>query len=198
VVPVAKTLWLDLNKFGYAHDKPEGIGLFPNGDLAVQDDNDFGFAQGNDPQNAAPGTPPFKVTASGKTTELQRFRPTNIVGAPVGGNVPATLSLTFGAPASFGVFTPGVTDDYTASTKANVISTAGDAALTVSDPGHLANGTFTLPSPFVVEFSKAVWTGPVSNDLVTVTFKQHVASTDALRTGAYNQTLTFTLSTTTP
>jgi hypothetical protein len=60
--------------------------------------------------------------------------------------VPATLSLslTLGAPASFGAFTPGVSDDYTASTTANVISTAGDAALTVSDPGHLANGAFTL------------------------------------------------------
>ena len=29
------------------------------------------------------------------------------------GNVPATLSLTLGAPASFGAFTPGVTRDYT-------------------------------------------------------------------------------------
>jgi hypothetical protein len=33
---------------------------------------------------------------------------------------------------------------------------------------------------------------------VTVTFKQHVGATDALRTGAYNKTLTFTLSTTAP
>ena len=45
--------------------------------------------------------------------------------------MPATLSLTLGAPASFGAFTPGVAKDYTASTTANVISTAGDAALTV-------------------------------------------------------------------
>ena len=56
VTPVAKTQWLDLGAFGYNHDKPEGIGLFPNGDLAVQDDNDFGFAQGNDPQSPAPAT----------------------------------------------------------------------------------------------------------------------------------------------
>ena len=47
-----------------------------------------------------------------------------------GGTVPATLSLTLGAPATFGAFTPGVAKDYTASTTANVISTAGDAALT--------------------------------------------------------------------
>jgi hypothetical protein len=100
VKPVAKTLWLDLNKFGYSHDKPEGIGLFPNGDLAVQHDNDFGFAQANDPQTAAAGDPPFKVTASGKTTGLLRFKATNLAGAPVGGAVPATLSLTLGAPAA--------------------------------------------------------------------------------------------------
>ncbi len=32
------------------------------------------------------------------------------------GNVPATLSLTLGAPASFGAFTPGVMRDYMATT----------------------------------------------------------------------------------
>ncbi|HET8786367.1 MAG TPA: CocE/NonD family hydrolase, partial [Candidatus Limnocylindrales bacterium] len=52
----------------------------------------------------------------------------------VGGTVPATLALTLGAPANFGPFTPGVAKEYTASTTATVISTAGDAALTVTDP----------------------------------------------------------------
>ena len=42
---------------------------------------------------------------------------------------PATLSLTLGAPATFGAFTPGVAKEYDASTTANVISTAGDATL---------------------------------------------------------------------
>jgi X-Pro dipeptidyl-peptidase len=131
------------------------------------------------------------------------------VDAPVGGSVPATLSLTLGAPASFGPFTPGVAKDYTASTTANVLSTAGDAALTVSPvsagglttaslAGTLMNGTFALPEPLVVAFSKATWTAPVSNDPVTITFKQHVGATDPLRTGAYSKTLTFTLSTTAP
>ena len=55
----------------------------------------------------------------------------DVVSAPVGGTVPATLSLTLGAHASFGAFQPGVAREYTASTTANVISTAGDAALTV-------------------------------------------------------------------
>ena len=120
------------------------------------------------------------------------------VAAPVGGTVPATLSLSIGAPATFGAFTPGVAKDYTASTTANVISTALDATLTVSEPGHLMNGTFALPEPLRVELSKSSWTAPVSNDPVALTFKQLVKATDALRTGVYSKTLTFTLSTTTP
>ena len=39
---------------------------------------------------------------------------------------------------------------------------------------------------------------PVSNEAVTISFKQQIKATDALRTGAYSKTLTFTLSTTTP
>jgi len=68
----------------------------------------------------------------------------------------------------------------------------------VSEPGHLMNGTFALPSALLVSFSKAAWTAPVSNDAVTITFKQHIGAGDALRTGSYSKTLTFTLSTTTP
>ena len=60
------------------------------------------------------------------------------------------------------------------------------------------NGAFALPQPLVVELSKAAWTAPVSNDAVTITFKQRVNAGDALRTGAYSKTLTFTLSTTRP
>ena len=114
----------------------------------------------------------------------------------VGGTVPATLSLTLGAPATFGAFTPGVAREYTAASTATVISTAGDATLSVSDPGHLMNGAFSLPQPLRVEFSKATWTAPVSNDVVAVTFKQAIGANDALRTGSYSKTLTFTLATT--
>jgi len=116
----------------------------------------------------------------------------------VSGNVPATLALTLSAPASFGAFTPGVAKDYTATTSATVISTAGDATLSVSDPGHLTNGAFSLPSPLQVAFSKSTWSAPVSNDPVTITFTQHIGANDALRAGSYSKTLTFTLSTTTP
>ena len=79
-------------------------------------------------------------------------------GGTVGGSVPATLALTLGAPASFGPFTPGVDRTYDASTTANVISTAGDAALTV-DGGKLSNGAFTLLEPLQIAFSKSTWSG---------------------------------------
>ena len=42
------------------------------------------------------------------------------------------------------------------------------------------------------------WSAPVSNDPVTIEFSQLIKSTDALRTGTYSKTLTFTLSTTNP
>ncbi len=42
------------------------------------------------------------------------------------------------------------------------------------------------------------YAGPVSNDTVTFGFRQNIAANDALRTGTYSKTLTFTLSTTTP
>jgi hypothetical protein len=143
------------------------------------------------------------------------------VDAPstVGGSVPATLALTLGAPASFGPFTPGLAKDYLAGTTATVTSTAGDATLTVADPsdtatGHLVNGAFSLPQPLQASGATGgpyapvggssapttlkVYTGPASNDSSTVSFKQTIGDRDALRTGAYAKTLTFTLSTTNP
>jgi hypothetical protein len=120
----------------------------------------------------------------------------------VGGTVPATLSLTMGAPASFGAFVPGVANTYTASTTANVISTAGDATLTVSDtganPGKLVNGAFALATPLEGLGVVKTYAGPVSNDAATITFKQAIAANEPLRTGSYSKTLTFTLSTTNP
>ena len=123
--------------------------------------------------------------------------------APVGGNVPATLSLTMGAPATFGAFTPGVAKEYSASTTATVISTAGDATLSVADPstnapGRLVNGAFSLPQPLQGLGVVKTWNAPTSNESVPVTFKQAIAANDPLRTGTYSKTLTFTLSTTTP
>jgi type 1 glutamine amidotransferase len=140
-----------------------------------------------------------------------------------GGTVPATLSLSLGTPAAFGAFTPGVGKSYTALMTANVISTAGDAALSVADAssnatGHLVNGSFSLPSVLQAKASSPLGTGgalaavggspsptslltysaPASNDAVAVTFQQDIGANDALRTGSYSKTLTFTLSTTAP
>jgi len=138
----------------------------------------------------------------------------------VGGDVPATLSLTLGAAADFGQFTPGLAKTYTASTTATVTSTAGDALLTVSDPdaahpGHLVNGSFALAqglqakatdpsssgSPFNqigAAYNLLAWSAPVSNDPVTIAFQQQIGAGDALRSGGYSKTLTYTLSTTAP
>ena len=137
----------------------------------------------------------------------------------VGGSVPATLALTLGTPSTFGAFTPGSDKTYDTQTTATVISTAGDATLSVADPsstapGRLVNGTFALSEPLQARANSGVfaplsttsnaplalltYTGPVSNDAVTIGFRQHIAASQPLRTGNYSKTLTFTLSTTTP
>jgi 3',5'-cyclic AMP phosphodiesterase CpdA len=115
----------------------------------------------------------------------------------VGADVPATLALTVGGPVSFGAFTPGVTKEYTASSTANVTSTAGDAALTASS-AKLANGAFRLAQPVTITPEKAAWSAPVTNDAFAIAFKQPIAATDPLRAGNYSAAVTFTLSTTTP
>ena len=120
------------------------------------------------------------------------------VPGTVGGSVPATLALTFNGPATFGAFTPGVAKEYTASTDLNVISTAGDATLSVSTPGRLTNGAFSLAQPLQVSLAKTTWTAPTSNEKVVATFKQAIGANEGLRTGSYSTTLTFTLSTTNP
>jgi endo-1,4-beta-xylanase len=121
----------------------------------------------------------------------------NVADAAAGGTVPATLALTLGAPASFGPLTPGIEKEYTASTTATVTSTAGDAALSVSE-ATLANGPFRLAQPVAVTPEKTSWSGPASNDAFAIAFKQSIGRTEPLRTGSYSATVTFTLSTTTP
>jgi len=138
----------------------------------------------------------------------------------IGGSVPATLALDLLTAADFGAFTPGAQKDYYASTTATVTSTAGDATLSVTDagavPGHLVNGAFSLPEALEVNAARGAtpantyvplgtgasslltWENPVSNDDVAIGFKQPIKANDALRTGQYAKTLTFTLSTTNP
>ena len=120
-------------------------------------------------------------------------------GPTIGGTVPATLNLTLGAPATFGAFTPGVDQEYTATTTAGVISTAGDATLTVSEPrppgqravqpGRAAAGRDVSPRR-----------GPARCRTTPSRSRSSSSSsaTDPLRTGSYSKTLTFTLCTTNP
>jgi glycerophosphoryl diester phosphodiesterase len=140
---------------------------------------------------------------------------------PAGGTVGSQLALTMGTSTPFGAFTPGVARDYTAATTASVVSSAGNATLTVGDPsttatGRLVNGAYALTQPVMAKATGAgatpagdfaavtastpllTYTAPVSNGAVTVDFKQSIAATEALRTGTYAKTLTFTLSTTAP
>jgi|GEM_PF-4306467 hypothetical protein len=155
------------------------------------------------------------------STELDVPAVTTTTTTDVSGTVPATLALSVDAPATFGAFTPGVTQDYVAATTVTVLSTAGDAALSVVDPstsapGHLVNGAFVLPQPLQARALNALNTGspfgtvsdtsltllsygaPVSHDPVTLEFKQPITATDALRTGVYAKALTYTLSTNNP
>ncbi len=156
-------------------------------------------ATGNKPQITGPGLAgPGFYDATGGCAPYGVDVPGGITG-----EVPATLALTLGPAATFGTFLPGVANTYTASTTATVISTAGEATLTAADlsankPGYLVNGAFSLPKPLGGLGVLKTYSAPVSNDVVPVTFTQAIAATDALRTGAYSKTLTFTLSTTTP
>ena len=145
------------------------------------------------------------------------------VPGDVGGTVPATLALTLGPPAQFGAFTPGVAREYSASTTANVVSTAGDAVLSVADPSAEPHGPsrqrLVLPAAAAARagaerrqqrhrvqpgrlvgepLNLLAYDGPISNDAVTLQFRQSIGADDALRTGTYGKTLTFTLSTTNP
>jgi hypothetical protein len=141
----------------------------------------------------------------------------------VGGSVPATLALTVGPAANFSAFVPGLAQSYDASSAATVTSTAADAKLSVADAssnatGRLVNGSFSLAAP--VQASAAhlgspagafqpvggsaapttllTYAAPTSNDAVSLTFRQAIGANEALRTGTYSKTLTFTLSTTNP
>ena len=172
---------------------------------------------------AAGGTVSLTATSESDPTVTQTAV-CGVSSGDVGGSVPATLSLSMGTPASFGAFAPGVGKEYTAQTSATVVSTAGDAALSVADPsatatGKLVNGTFSLNQSLMARSSSpaagpagayaavggsaaptklATWTNPVSNDPVTIGFQQTILASEPLRTGSYAKSLTFTLATTTP
>jgi hypothetical protein len=74
-------------------------------------------------------------------------------------------------------------------------------------PGRFRNGAFALAETVRVRANAAAFgplgnllthRAPISNDTVTIDFQQHIGPNEALRTGAYSKSLTFTLSTTRP
>ena len=119
-------------------------------------------------------------------------------------------------PISFGAFTPGVARTYIASTTATVISSAGDATLSVVDPSTNSRAAWSTarsrwrcrsrPGPARRAFAALsgtpltlkTYAGPVANDMSTLDFQQRIGANDPLRTGTYSKTLTYTLSTTNP
>jgi hypothetical protein len=149
---------------------------------------------------------------------------TNDAKVGVGGTVPGVLSLTIPGSVSFGTFMPGVGKAYDVTLATSVTSTAGDAALTVTDPsgtatGYLVNGSDALDSPLGLRSPTAAnpnpawanlpgaagtplalrtWSGPVTNEPVQLGLRQQIGANEALRAGTYSKSLTFTLSTTTP
>jgi sugar phosphate isomerase/epimerase len=143
----------------------------------------------------------------------------------IAGNVDPTLSLQISPGASFGTFVPATARTYETAASALVVSTAGDATLTVSDPdtvapGRLVNGSFALSQPLNIRalngsqttaayaalpatadtpLTLLSYAAPTFGaDTVTIGFRQALTATEQLRTGSYAKTLTFTLSTTTP
>src|SRR6202012_5860494 len=80
------------------------------------------------PATSIPGTATVTVTSEDgthTTTYTVHLVPTSTsVDGSVGGTVPATLGLTLGTVPSLGTFVPGVASTYTASTTADVVSSA--------------------------------------------------------------------------
>ncbi len=156
--------------------------------------------------------------------DLQGPSPLNTypVDTGVGGTVTPTLGITVGSVgASFGSFVAGTAATYSSSTAISVTSTAAGATLSAVDtdtahPGDLVNGTFALATPLQVAATNAAnplptfqalsgtpitiltYSGPVSNDPVTVDFQQAISATQPLRSGTYSKVVLLTLSTGTP
>src|SRR5262249_14432990 len=108
------------------------------------------------------------VTAKDATTTTQQqalYFVSEDGNTDPGGSTPPTLTLTLGQPTAFAPFIPGVPRDYTATLAVQVLSTAGDGTLTVSDAsatrtGHLVNGDYFLANALQAAGNKPVGDGP--------------------------------------
>ena len=79
-----------------------------------------------------------------------------------------------------------------------MVSSAGDAALSVGEPGRLSTVLHARAAAARARAAEGLATAPVANDVVPLSFTQAIGADEALRTGIYSTTLTFTLSTTNP
>ena len=133
-----------------------------------------------------------------------------------------TVSLTIAPGGSLGSFVPGVARDYTASLAATATATGADTTLTVRDPspvtpGHLVNAGYSLTQALQARAASATgagspafapiantplgiwsWTGAITSEPVTISFRQSIGATDGLLGGDYGKVLELTLSSVTP
>ena len=116
----------------------------------------------------------------------------------VGGTVPATLSLTMGAAASFGTFQPGVgrdvhgVDDRDRDLDRRRRGADGHGPEQRSPPGAWSTGRSRSRSRCSSRAHPCPRRSrptprPVSNDVVTVGFSQTIGANEPLRTGSYAQ-----------
>jgi hypothetical protein len=161
-------------------------------------------------------------TASIATDSVQTTSTiTGNVPATLGVTVSGSSSPTLGT------FAPNTAQTYSTTMNTSVTTSGGSATLTAIDPsavstGYLVNnavgGPYALASPFQIQADdggtnastgfQALTSGnaitllsylaPVSNDPVTISFKQPIGATEPLRTGTYSKAITLTLSTTSP
>jgi hypothetical protein len=192
------------------------------------------LANGAALNTSTPGMHYITVTAKDASTTVQQQAIYYVSDGTTdpGGSIPPTLAITLGQPGTMAPFVPGIAADYTTTVTAQILSTAGDAVLSVADgsathTGHLVNGAFALASPLQIAGARPpqtdaqgnpipqpaltfapiggnanpttliTYNGPI-NETDTLSLKQPITATEALRTGAYSKTFTFTLSTTQP
>jgi hypothetical protein len=140
----------------------------------------------------------------------------------VSGTVATQLSITAGA-AVLGPFLPGIGATYTGTATASVTSTDSTTTLTIADTntnaataGHLINPAgpgYALPTAIQADASSTShlatgsafaplsatpmqilsYSGPVTNDTVTVGFSQAIGAADILHNGTYGATVVLQL-----
>jgi hypothetical protein len=141
-------------------------GTFSNGTVATSGQTGVPTA------TAGPGS--FTVTATGSdggtSTLTHNYNVVESDDGDVGGGTPPTLNLTLGQPGVFAPFVPGIANDYTTTVTAQLLSTAGDAQLSVADPsatqtGHLVNGAFALTAPLQIAGSRPAQTDADGNPI---------------------------------